>query len=95
MALSAARWRAPRYVGRAIATRMPMIRTTTMSSIRVKPRCEPMRALGAAVLPPRVLRPGARRLGSSFISPPKTFDFGASLEAERGGGHGAPPPRIS
>ena len=37
-ALSWARFRAPRKVGRAMATRMPMIRTTTISSMRVKPR---------------------------------------------------------
>ena len=36
-ALSFARFRAPRNVGRAMAIRMPMIRTTIISSIRVKP----------------------------------------------------------
>ena len=37
-ARSAARLRAPRKVGRAIAIRMPMISTTTISSMSVKPR---------------------------------------------------------
>src|SRR3954451_8911972 len=37
-----ARW--PRNAGRAIAARMPMIRITTRSSIRVKPRSDSMRS---------------------------------------------------
>src|SRR4051794_8857089 len=37
-----ARW--PRNAGRAIAARIPMIRITTRSSIRVKPRSDSMRS---------------------------------------------------
>src|SRR5881227_3974944 len=40
-ALTWARVRAPRNVGRAMATRMPMISTTTINSIRVNPSSSP------------------------------------------------------
>ena len=58
-ALSLARFRAPRNVGRAMATRMPMIRTTTISSIRVKPSSSRMRFLKPLSICLRLLSVGA------------------------------------
>src|SRR2546423_10882970 len=54
-ALSFALFLAPRKVGRAMAIRMPMMRTTTMSSMRVKPAASCLRSM--------------RRL-NIFVSPP-------------------------